>query len=153
MPPAAPQRQPGSANLTGAEVFAMALRRHGVKTVFGQSIPTQIHLAAPAHGIAQIGYRTEHAGAIMADGYARIAGRVGVVTAQNGPAATLLVAGLAEALKASCRCLRWFRTWRSPPSIATRSRRSISSNFSAAAANGFGACTPPTVSMTTSTWR
>ena len=79
----------------------MALRRHGVKTVFGQSIPTQIHLAAPAHGIAQIGYRTEHAGAIMADGYARIAGRVGVVTAQNGPAATLLVAGLAEALKAS----------------------------------------------------
>ena len=79
----------------------MALRRHGVNTIFGQSIPTQIHLAAPAYGIAQIGYRTEHAGAIMADGYARIASRVGVVTAQNGPAATLLVAGLAEALKAS----------------------------------------------------
>jgi acetolactate synthase-1/2/3 large subunit len=37
----------------------------------------------------------------MADGYARISGRVGVVTAQNGPAATLLVAPLAEALKAS----------------------------------------------------
>jgi acetolactate synthase-1/2/3 large subunit len=101
MPPAAPQRHSGSANLTAAEVFAMALRRHGVSTMFGQSIPTQIHLAAPAYGIAQIGYRTEHAGAIMADGYARIAGRVGVVTAQNGPAATLLVAGLAEALKAS----------------------------------------------------
>ncbi|MCI0431963.1 MAG: acetolactate synthase catalytic subunit [Rhodospirillales bacterium] len=89
------------ANLTAAQVFAMALQRHGVTVMFGQSIPSQIHLAAPAYGIAQIGYRTEHAGAIMADGYARIAGRVGVVTTQNGPAATLLVPGLAEALKAS----------------------------------------------------
>jgi acetolactate synthase I/II/III large subunit len=90
-----------SANLTTAHIFAMALQRSGVSLMFGQSIPTQIHLAAPAYGIAQIAYRTEHAGAIMADGYARIAGRIGVVTAQNGPAATLLVPGLAEALKAS----------------------------------------------------
>jgi acetolactate synthase I/II/III large subunit len=89
------------ANLTAAHAFAMALQRHGVGLVFGQSIPTQIHLAAQACGIAQIAYRTEHAGAIMADGYARMSGRLGVVTAQNGPAATLLVAGLAEALKAS----------------------------------------------------
>ncbi len=37
----------------------------------------------------------------MADGYARIANRVSVVTAQNGPAETLLVPPLAEALKAS----------------------------------------------------
>jgi acetolactate synthase-1/2/3 large subunit len=37
----------------------------------------------------------------MADGYARISGKVGVVSAQNGPAATLLVPGLAEALKVS----------------------------------------------------
>jgi acetolactate synthase-1/2/3 large subunit len=37
----------------------------------------------------------------MADCYARITGKVGVVTAQNGPAATLLVPGLAEALKVS----------------------------------------------------
>ena len=35
-------------------------------------------------------------GAVMADAYARISGRIPVVTAQNGPAATLLVAGLAE---------------------------------------------------------
>jgi acetolactate synthase-1/2/3 large subunit len=96
--PLAPNR---SSNRIAAEVFAAALRRHGVDLIFGQSIPTQIHLAASACGIAQIAYRTEHAGAIMADGYARIAGRIGVVTAQNGPAATLLVPGLAEALKAS----------------------------------------------------
>ena len=37
----------------------------------------------------------------MADGFARIAGRAAVVTAQNGPAATLLVPGLAEAFKSS----------------------------------------------------
>ncbi|MBV9251500.1 MAG: acetolactate synthase catalytic subunit, partial [Acetobacteraceae bacterium] len=46
-------------------------------------------------------YRQENMGGAMADGYARISGRVGVVTAQNGPAATLLVPPLAEALKAS----------------------------------------------------
>jgi len=37
----------------------------------------------------------------MADGYARSTGKVAVVTAQNGPAATLLVPGLAECLSAS----------------------------------------------------
>ena len=69
--------------------------------VFGQSIPTAFHLSAPHYGIRQAAYRAENAGGIMADGYARIANRVSVVTAQNGPAATLLVPPLAEALKAS----------------------------------------------------
>ena len=46
-------------------------------------------------------YRTENAGAAMADGFARMSNGVGVVMAQNGPAATLLVPGLAEALKSS----------------------------------------------------
>jgi acetolactate synthase-1/2/3 large subunit len=95
-------RKTGSAgNAIVAEALAAALARHGIDAVFGQSIPSQLHLAAPQYGIRQIAYRTENAGAVMADGYARIAGRIGVVTAQNGPAATLLVAGLAEALKAS----------------------------------------------------
>ena len=89
------------ANMTGAHALAAALHRHGVRDVFGQSIPSALFLAAPHHGIRQIGYRTENAGAAMADAYARISGRVAVVAAQNGPAATLLVPGLAEALKAS----------------------------------------------------
>lgn len=88
-------------NATAAQTFAAALQRHGVDAMFGQSIPSQLHLAAPEFGIRQIGYRTENAGAAMADGYARVAHALGVVTAQNGPAATLLVPGLAEALKAS----------------------------------------------------
>jgi acetolactate synthase I/II/III large subunit len=37
----------------------------------------------------------------MADGYARISGRIAVIAGQNGPAAALLVAPQAEALKAS----------------------------------------------------
>ena len=88
-------------NRTAAHTMAQALARHGVEVMFGQSIPSQLHLAAPEFGLRQIGYRTENAGAAMADGYARISRKVGVVTAQNGPAATLLVPGLAEALKAS----------------------------------------------------
>jgi acetolactate synthase I/II/III large subunit len=87
-------------NQSAAQAFAASLSRHGVDTVFGQSIPSLIHLAAPEFGIRQIGYRTENAGAIMADAYARISHKVGVVTAQNGPAATLLVPALAEALTA-----------------------------------------------------
>ena len=81
--------------------FANALRRHGVEFLFGQSNPPGLTLAAGDIGIAQIGYRQENAGSYMADGYARVTGRVPVVTAQNGPAATLLVPGLAECLSAS----------------------------------------------------
>lgn len=99
----APIRQDArqSANQTGAHIMAAALARHGVREVFGQSIPSALFLAAPEHGIRQVGYRTENAGSAMADAYARISGKVAVVAGQNGPAATLLVPGLAEALKAS----------------------------------------------------
>ncbi len=85
----------------GAHVLARALQRHGVELMFGQSLPSALYLVAPEFGIRQIAYRTENAGAAMADGYARVSRKVAVVTAQNGPAAALLVAGLSEALKAS----------------------------------------------------
>jgi acetolactate synthase-1/2/3 large subunit len=88
-------------SLTVAELVAGRLRDHGVTLVFGQSLPSTLHLAGAKIGTRQIGYRAENAGGIMADGYARISRKVPVVTAQNGPAATLLVAPLAEALKAS----------------------------------------------------
>lgn len=85
----------------GAQQLAKALQRHGVTEIFGQSIPSKLFLAGAELGIRQLAYRTENAGAAMADAYARTSGRVSVVAAQNGPAATLLVAGLGEALKAS----------------------------------------------------
>ena len=81
--------------------FARALQRHGVEFLFGQSNPPGLTLACADLGIEQIGYRTENAGSYMADAYARVTGKVPVVTAQNGPAATLLVPGLAECLSAS----------------------------------------------------
>jgi len=86
---------------TVAHALARALKRHGVELVFGQSLPSLLHLACEAEGIRQIGYRTENAGGYMADGFARVSGRPAIVTAQNGPAAALLVPALAEALKAS----------------------------------------------------
>jgi acetolactate synthase-1/2/3 large subunit len=81
--------------------IAAALKRHGVTVLFGQSLPSMVHLAGKEFGIRQIAYRQENTGGYMADGYARLTGKVGIVTAQNGPAAALLVAPLAEALKAS----------------------------------------------------
>ena len=86
---------------TVAQRLVDAFARHGVELVFGQSLPSAFFLAARPAGIRQAAYRQENAGGAMADGYARISGKVGVVAAQNGPAATLLVAPLAEALKAS----------------------------------------------------
>lgn len=85
----------------GAHKVAAALKRHGVEVLFGQSLPSALHLVIPEFGMRQIAYRTENAGAAMADGYARASQKVAVVTAQNGPAAALLAPGLAEALKAS----------------------------------------------------
>ena len=86
---------------TVADIVAACLARHGVEVIFSQSLPSAVLLAAEDRGIRQFTYRTENAGGAMADGYARITGKVGVVTAQNGPAATLLVPPLAEALKSS----------------------------------------------------
>lgn len=84
-----------------ADNIVAALERHGVSEIFGQSIPSKVFLAAAERGMRQVGYRTENAGAAMADAYARVSGKVAVVAAQNGPAAALLVPGLAEAFKAS----------------------------------------------------
>jgi acetolactate synthase-1/2/3 large subunit len=90
-----------SPDKTVAQIIAAALLRHGVQTIFSQSLPSAVLLAAEDLGIRQFTYRTENAGTAMADGFARVSGQVAVVTAQNGPAATLLVPGLAEAIKSS----------------------------------------------------
>ena len=87
--------------LTVADTLAHALQRHGIRMIFGQSNPTALLLAAERLGIRQIFYRTENAGGVMLDGFSRISNQIGVVAAQNGPAATLLVAPMAEAMKAS----------------------------------------------------
>ena len=90
-----------AAGSTAAELMAAALQHHGVEQIFAQSLPSALILAAEDLGIRQVAYRTENAGGAMADGYARCSNKIGVVAAQNGPAATLLVPPLAEALKSS----------------------------------------------------
>jgi len=99
------QRKPWSKDLVNdrivAEVVVECLKRHGVEVMFSQSLPSAALLAAEDAGIRTFTYRQENSGGAMADGYARISHKVGIVTAQNGPAATLLVAPLAEALKSS----------------------------------------------------
>ena len=90
----------GAKELTNAERFASALKRNGVEFIFGQSNPTKIMLASMALGIRQIGFRQENTGTYMAQAYAMASGKIPCVAAQNGPAATLLVPGLAEDYKA-----------------------------------------------------
>lgn len=99
-----PLKSPGfklAGKNTAAHAITRALIRHGVTHVFGQSIPSLLMLTCEELGITQVGYRTENAGGYMGDGFSRISGKVCVVAAQNGPAATLLVAAMGEAMKAS----------------------------------------------------
>ncbi|MBB6123621.1 acetolactate synthase catalytic subunit [Sphingobium subterraneum] len=84
-----------------ADAIADALVRHGVENVLAQSNPTALMLAVEKVGIRQLLYRTENAAGAMSDAYSRVSGRIGVVAAQNGPAASLMVAPMAEAMKAS----------------------------------------------------
>ena len=86
---------------TVVEAVVEALARHGVTEVFGQSLPSAFFLAAEQRGIRQVMYRTENAGGAMADGFSRASNRISVIGAQNGPAATLLVPPMTEAMLAS----------------------------------------------------
>jgi len=87
--------------MTVAQRIAQLLKTYGVTEMFSQSLPSAVVLASEDADIRQITYRTENAAGCMADAFARISGRIGVVCAQNGPAATLLVPPLAEAFKVS----------------------------------------------------
>lgn len=99
-----PLKSPGfrlAGKNTAAHAITRALIRHHVTHIFGQSIPSLLMLTCEEMGIVQVGYRAENAGGYMGDGFSRISGKVCVVAAQNGPAATLLVAAMGEAMKAS----------------------------------------------------
>lgn len=85
---------------TGADLLVEALHRHGVRVIFGMpgSHTTAIYDAIARHGgIRTILCRNEQAGAFMADGYARVTGKPGVVCTTAGPGATNALTGIAEA--------------------------------------------------------
>jgi acetolactate synthase-1/2/3 large subunit len=94
-----------SDTVTGAEAVVELLSLHGVKVLFGlcgdTSLPFYDALARLAHGMRHILARDERSAAYMADGYARIAGKVGVCEGPSGGGVTYLLPGLAEANESS----------------------------------------------------
>jgi acetolactate synthase-1/2/3 large subunit len=90
---------------TGAEILVEALIRAGVGVVFGFPGDTGVGLydalARRREEIAHVLAHDERAAATMADAFARVTNRVGVVEASSGGGVTFLVAGLGEPFAAS----------------------------------------------------
>ena len=91
--------------MTGAEAMVRMLQLHGVKHLFGlcgdTSLPFYDALYRLDHGMQHILTRDERSAAYMADGYARVSGRVGVCEGPSGGGATYLLPGIVEANESS----------------------------------------------------
>jgi acetolactate synthase-1/2/3 large subunit len=91
--------------MTGAEAMVRMLELHGVRHVFGlcgdTTLPFYDALYRLEHGIEHILTRDERSAAYMADGYARVSGRVGVCEGPSGGGATYILPGLVEANESS----------------------------------------------------
>src|SRR6187455_242189 len=86
--------------MRGAHVLWDALRREGVEVVFGYpgGAIMPAYDALLESPIRHVLVRHEQGAAHMADGYARVSGKVGVAIATSGPGATNLVTGIATAM-------------------------------------------------------
>lgn len=88
--------------ITGAEGVIRSLLAEGVDTIFGYPggaiMPIYDALYDFQDQIRHILVRHEQGAIHAAQGYARVAGRAGIVFATSGPAATNLVTGLADAM-------------------------------------------------------
>ena len=93
-----------SINLTGGQAAVQSLRKEQVRHLFGLiGSATMEMFDALYHEkkIKFIGVRDERTGVHMADGYARASNKPGVILAgQNGPGATNLITGVAQAAAA-----------------------------------------------------
>ncbi len=91
--------------LSGAEAFVRMLQLYGVRHIFGlcgdTSLPFYDALYRLDHGITHILTRDERSAAYMADGYARVTGRVGVCEGPSGGGATYILPGVVEANESS----------------------------------------------------
>src|SRR5262250_2072175 len=91
--------------LTGAEALVRLLQLHGVKYIFGlcgdTSLPFYDALYRLDHGMTHILTRDERSAAYMADGYARVSGKVGVCEGPSGGGATYILPGVVEANESS----------------------------------------------------
>jgi acetolactate synthase I/II/III large subunit len=94
-----------AATLTGAEAVVEMLRLHEVEILFGlcgdTSLPLYDALARLPHGMRHVLTRDERHAAYMADGYARVSGKVGVCEGPSGGGATYILPGVVEANESS----------------------------------------------------
>jgi len=94
-----------AATISGAEAVVEMLQKHGVEVVFGlcgdTSLPFYDALARLPHGMRHVLTRDERHAAYMADGYARVSGKVGVCEGPSGGGATYILPGLVEANESS----------------------------------------------------
>ena len=90
-----------SQKLTGGQAAVKSLKKEHVKHVFGLIGSATMEMFDALYRekkIKFIGVRDERTGTHMADGYARASNEPGIIIAgQNGPGATNLVTGLAQA--------------------------------------------------------
>ena len=95
----------GDNRMSGAEAMVNLLAGHGVRHIFGlcgdTSLPFYDALHRLNHGMTHILTRDERHAAYMADGYARVSGRVGVCEGPSGGGATYILPGLVEANESS----------------------------------------------------
>lgn len=93
------------ATLSGGEAVVETLKAHGVGVIFGlcgdTSLPFYDALARLEHGMRHVLTRDERSAAYMADGYARVSGRVGVCEGPSGGGATYILPGIVEANESS----------------------------------------------------
>jgi acetolactate synthase-1/2/3 large subunit len=89
--------------LSGAESVVEMLKAHGVEVIFGLCGDTSLPLydAFFRNSVRHILTRDERHAAYMADGYARVTGKVGVCEGPSGGGATYILPGLAEANESS----------------------------------------------------
>ncbi|HEY5920291.1 MAG TPA: biosynthetic-type acetolactate synthase large subunit [Kofleriaceae bacterium] len=92
--------EPHVSTRTGAQILWEALHREGVRVVFGYpgGAIMPAYDALLDSDIRHVLVRHEQGAAHMADGYARVSGKVGVAIATSGPGATNLVTGIATAM-------------------------------------------------------
>jgi len=88
-------------SLTGGQAVVKSLKKEKVEHVFGLIGSATMEIFDALYHektIKFIGVRDERTGTHMADGYARASNKPGVILAgQNGPGATNLVTGIAQA--------------------------------------------------------
>jgi acetolactate synthase-1/2/3 large subunit len=90
---------------SGAEALVRMLKLHGVDTIFGlcgdTSLPFYDALYRTGQDITHVLTRDERSAAYMADGYARVSGKVGVCEGPSGGGATYILPGVVEANESS----------------------------------------------------